>query len=74
MAMIPLKEYAQRHGKHPANAAQKAARGTFRTARKIGRFWIIDENEPYDDARIKSGIYSGWRKKAKRKAQEKTQV
>lgn len=59
MALILLSEYARRHGKHPGSVAQKAARGTFKTARKIGWQWFIDENEPYSDARITSGTYVG---------------
>lgn len=51
MAMITLKEYAIRHGKHPVTVRQKAERGGFRTATKFGRDWIIDEAEPYEDLR-----------------------
>lgn len=61
MAMILLKEYAERLGKNHVVVLQKAARGTFETARKIGRQWFIDENEPYVDARIKSGHYVRFR-------------
>jgi hypothetical protein len=65
--MISLKEYAERHGKAPVSVRQKAARGGFRTAKKIGRDWIIDENEPYEDNRVQSGEYVGWRDKTKKK-------
>ncbi len=65
MAMIPLKEYAERLGKNPIVARQKAQRGGFITATKMGRDWIIDENEPYIDKRIKSGSYVNWRKPKK---------
>lgn len=65
MAMIPLKEYAERLGKNPIVARQKAQRGGFITATKMGRDWIIDENEPYIDKRIKSGSYLNWRKPKK---------
>lgn len=61
MAMITLKEYAERLGKNPVVARQKAQRGTFQTARKIGRDWFIDEDEPYEDARIKTGDYIGFK-------------
>jgi hypothetical protein len=61
MALITLKEYALRHGKNPVNAVQKAHRGTFKTARKMGRDWVIDEDEPWSDARIKTGDYVGFR-------------
>ena len=65
--MITLKEYALRLGKDPVVVRHKAQRGTFRTAKKIGRDWFIDENEPYDDARIKSGKYIGFRDKLGRR-------
>ena len=63
MAMITLKEYAERHGKNPVIVRQKAIRGGFETARKFGRDWIIDEDEPYTDNRVKSGKYVDWRKR-----------
>lgn len=62
MALISLAEYAEKHEKVPATIRQMALRGKFQTARKIGRNWVIDENEPYIDRRIKSGEYIGWRK------------
>lgn len=55
--MIPLKEYAERNGRNPATARQMALRGGFKTARKVGRDWMIDEKEPYPDARVKTGKY-----------------
>jgi len=51
MALISLSEYAAKHGKDPATARQKALRGGFQTARKIGRDWVIEEDEPYSDLR-----------------------
>ena len=59
MAIITLKEYAQRHGKHIDIVRQKALRGGFRTAKKLGRDWFIDEDEPYIDGRVTSGKYVG---------------
>ena len=47
MAMISMKDYAIKHGKNPSSARYMAARGSFRTAQKIGRDWYIDEDEPY---------------------------
>lgn len=64
--MISLAEYAAKHGKSHVAARQMAARGGFKTAVKIARNWIIDENEPYPDARLKSGKYVDWRKKQPR--------
>lgn len=49
--LITLKEYALRLGKNPDVVRQKALRGTFETAVKVGRDWLIDENEPYSDHR-----------------------
>jgi len=63
VGMILLKEYAERNGKNPVTCAQRAARGSFRTAQKIGRQWFIDENEPWTDGRLKSGKYVGFRDK-----------
>lgn len=67
MGLISLVEYAERHGKQPITVRQKAKRGGFRTAQKIGRNWIIDEDEPYEDQRVKSGEYIGFRDKYKKK-------
>ena len=51
MAMIFLRDYAKKHGK-TANAMRvKAERGRFKTAKKFGRDWLIDENEPLVDLR-----------------------
>ena len=63
MALITLKEYAERHGKLLDLLRQKANRNGFETAQKIGRDWFIDEDEPLEDRRIKSGQYKDWRKK-----------
>ena len=63
--MISLSEYAAIHGKSQIAARKMAERGGFKTAQKIARNWIIDENEPYPDARIKTGKYIGSRRKPK---------
>lgn len=67
MALITLKEYAERHGRNPATFRQKALRGGFQTAQKIGRDWMIDENEPLEDQRVSSGKYIGFRDKLNKK-------
>ena len=59
MALISLREYAIRNGKEPDTAKHKAQRGGFKTAVKIGRDWLIDEDEPYVDRRIKTGNLIG---------------
>ena len=51
---ISLAEYASLHGKSVFSVRQKAQRGGFRTAKKIGRNWVIDRNEPYEDLRKKA--------------------
>ena len=61
MAMITLKEYAERLGKPRNTVYRKYQNGYLKTAVKKGRDIWIDENEPYTDARIKSGKYIGWK-------------
>lgn len=51
MAMIFLRDYAKKHGKTAAAMRIKAERGRFKTAKKFGRDWLIDENEPLIDLR-----------------------
>lgn len=60
---ISLAEYAKMHGKDSSTVRQKVLRGGFKTARKIGRNWMIDKNEPYIDERVTSGKYVDWRNK-----------
>ena len=50
--LITLKEWAVRNGISPATARQKAGRGGFMTARKVGRDWMISASEPRTDNRI----------------------
>lgn len=61
MALITLKEYAERLGKNPMIVYQKARYGTLKTAFKLGRDWVIDEDEPYEDKRIRTGKYVDWK-------------
>lgn len=49
--LIPIAEYAAQHDRSPVSVRQKAARGGFATAVKIGRDWLIDSDEPYSDHR-----------------------
>lgn len=63
MNTIPLAEYAKRHMKTIAAVRQMVQRGGLQTARKEGREWVIDGDEPYPDRRVKSGRYRNWRKK-----------
>lgn len=50
---ITLKEWAQAHGIDPATARQRALRGSFQTAKKIGDLWLIKKDEPLVDHRRK---------------------
>lgn len=51
---IPLREYANAHGKTDSAARRMAIAGRFKTAKKLGRDWVIDENEPWPiDNRLK---------------------
>ena len=60
--LISLVEYAAKHGKEQSNARHLALRGSFKTARKIGRNWVIADAEPWPDRRVKTGKYKNWRK------------
>ena len=60
MALIPLKEWAVSIGMNPANARQKAIRGTL-PAVKMGRDWFIEESAQNIDKRVKSGDFKNWR-------------
>lgn len=59
--LITIKEYAEKNGLSHGNVRHKCQRGSYKTAQKIGRDWLIDENEPDVDRRVKSGEYKGWR-------------
>ncbi len=61
--LISLVEYAQKNRKDPSTARQMALRGGFKTAQKIGRNWLIDDQEPYPDRRVKTGKFKNFRKK-----------
>ena len=50
-----LKEWAIAHGIDPATARQRALRGSFETAEKIGNIWVIREDEELIDHRKKGG-------------------
>lgn len=57
MALISLAEYAKKNGRSARQIRKKAASGGFKTAQKIGRNWVIEEDEPYIDNRAKTGKY-----------------
>ena len=53
--LISLAEYARINGIDPATVRQRVNRGAYQSARKIGRNWVIDKNEPHVDHRFKAG-------------------
>lgn len=55
--LIPIAKYAAMQKKNISTVRQKAQRGGFETAVKIGRDWFIDRDESYIDHRVKSGEY-----------------
>ena len=52
--MIPLTEWAKLHGITQGTARQRALRGAFETSQKLGRDWVIDEDEKLIDHRKKT--------------------
>lgn len=66
--LISLAEYAAKHSKEQSGVRQMALRGSFATAQKIGRNWVIDSEEPYPDNRVSSGKYIGAKRKSSPKA------
>ena len=65
MALISLAEYAEKNNLSPVSVRQKAARGGYKTAYKIGKNWVIDSEEEHIDNRIKTGKYKDWRQPKK---------
>ena len=61
--LLPLKQYAERHGLLPDTVRKKCQRGNVPGAVKMGRDWLIPTDAPYPDARVKTGEYKNWRKK-----------
>ena len=59
--LISLGEWAKKNGIHPDTARQRAIRGAFETAYKIGRNWVIDSDEKLVDHRKKRGQRIGQR-------------
>lgn len=50
--LIPLTEYADLHGVDQSSVRRKILRGNL-PAKKMGRNWFIDKNQPYTDHRKK---------------------
>lgn len=51
MGLISLIEYAKIHNIADNTARERAIRGSFKSTRKIGRNWLIYDNEPLIDYR-----------------------
>lgn len=51
--LISLADWARKNGMAGSTARQKALRGGFKTAVKVGRDWLIDEDEERIDLRYK---------------------
>lgn len=51
--LISLGDWAKKNGIDPATARQRAGRGAFETAQKIGRNWVIEDSEELVDHRKK---------------------
>lgn len=49
--LISLTEYAAMHDREESTIRKKCLRGGFKTARKIGRNWVIDSEETMTDLR-----------------------
>ena len=54
--LIPLKEWARMNGISPATARQKAGRGSLKTARKVGRDWMVSAREVNPDHRVRQAL------------------
>ena len=59
VGLITIKEYADRNGLTHDNVRHKCQRGAYKSAVKLGRDWLISEDEPDIDHRIKTGAYVG---------------
>ena len=62
--LVTCKQYAEKVGLSPISIRHKCMRGGFKTAVKIGRDWLIDEDEPNVDHRRRN-------ENAKRTGEEK---
>lgn len=60
---VSTTEYAALYGLSPQAVKKRCQRGGFKTARKIGRNWVIDKNEVFTDRRVSTGAYKNWRRK-----------
>ena len=63
--LISVTDFCLKYKKDPGNVRRMLGKGRIK-GYKIGKQWVIDENEPYpNDDRIKSGNYIDYRKKTR---------
>ena len=53
MAYVTIKQYAALYGLQHDSVRHKCLRGGYKTARKMGRDWLIDDNEKPRDLRYR---------------------
>jgi len=51
MALVPIREYGEKHGVSQVLMRQRCQRGAFKTARKLGTDWFVDDEEEFTDHR-----------------------
>ena len=61
--LITLKEYADKVGATYPAISKRASQGRLPGAEKHGGIYLIDEDQPFVDNRVKSGKYIGARRK-----------
>jgi len=59
MSKILLSEWARKNGISDVTARQKAQKGFLKTVEKSGKFWLIDEDEPNVDNRMRKPASPG---------------
>ena len=59
MALITLKDYAERRGLNAATLRQRILRGGIPEAQKLGRDWFVPEDLELVDRRVKDGTFAG---------------
>ena len=62
--LVRLSAYAEHYGCSQQGIKRRWQNGEMKTARKIGKIWMIDINEePPADRRLINGFFVDWRKK-----------
>lgn len=61
--LVRLSAYAEHHGCSQQGIKKRCQNGEMKTARKIGKIWMIDINEELPaDRRLINGFFVDWRK------------